>query len=166
MATPTPLPASFVAGNVLQAAQLNNLRGAFRILQVINDDHSTSVSNSTTTYAATGLTATITPSSTSSKILIFASINGCEKSNGNAGNGLNLRLMRGTTNISQFATILGWTNTTNFAMTSGSVCFLDSPATTSATTYSVDFANNVAAASVTVQANGVMSTLTLLEVSA
>jgi hypothetical protein len=35
MATPTTLPASFVAGNILTAAQLNNLRGAFRVLQVV-----------------------------------------------------------------------------------------------------------------------------------
>jgi hypothetical protein len=33
MATPTNLPATFVAGNVLTAAQQNGLRGAFRVLQ-------------------------------------------------------------------------------------------------------------------------------------
>jgi hypothetical protein len=36
MATPTTLPASFVAGSILTAAELNDLRGAFRVLQVVN----------------------------------------------------------------------------------------------------------------------------------
>ena len=35
MATPTTLPASFTAGQVLTAAQMNDLRGAFRVLQVV-----------------------------------------------------------------------------------------------------------------------------------
>ena len=35
MATPTNLPASFVAGAILTAAQQNDLRGAFRVLQVV-----------------------------------------------------------------------------------------------------------------------------------
>ena len=36
MATPTTLPATFVAGNVLTAAQMNDLRGAFRVLQIVS----------------------------------------------------------------------------------------------------------------------------------
>jgi len=40
------------------------------ILQVVNGTTSTQVSTTSTTYADTGLTATITPSSTSSKILV------------------------------------------------------------------------------------------------
>jgi hypothetical protein len=36
MATPTTLPATFVAGNVLEAEQLNDLRGAFRVLQTVS----------------------------------------------------------------------------------------------------------------------------------
>ena len=36
MATPTTLPATFVSGNVLEALQLNDLRGAFRVLQTVS----------------------------------------------------------------------------------------------------------------------------------
>ena len=35
MATPTTLPAAFVSGAILTADQMNNLRGAFRVLQVV-----------------------------------------------------------------------------------------------------------------------------------
>ena len=71
MATPTTLPSSFTAGQVLTAAQMNDLRGAFRVLQVVSSTWTTAAINSTTTYADTGLTATITPSATSSKVLVF-----------------------------------------------------------------------------------------------
>jgi hypothetical protein len=43
MAAVTTLPAAFVAGNVLTAAQLNNLRGAFRVLQVVQSITTTAV---------------------------------------------------------------------------------------------------------------------------
>lgn len=78
MATPTTLPATFVAGNVLTAAQMNNLRGAFRVLQVVSTTLTTSfTSGAGGAYAnVTGLSATITPSATSSKILIMATVNG------------------------------------------------------------------------------------------
>jgi hypothetical protein len=36
MAAVTPLPATFVSGDVLTAAQMNDLRGAFRVLQVVS----------------------------------------------------------------------------------------------------------------------------------
>ena len=72
MATPTNLPAAFTVGQVATAAQMNDLRGAFRILQVIQGTTSTRTSSSTTTYADTTLSASITPTSSSSKILVIA----------------------------------------------------------------------------------------------
>ena len=42
-----------------------------KVLQVVHATYSTLVTNSTTTYTDTGLTASITPSSTSSKVLII-----------------------------------------------------------------------------------------------
>ncbi len=84
MATPTTLPAAFVSGAVLTADQMNNLRGAFRVLQVVSATTATAVTNNTNVQADTGLTATITPQSTSSKILVMVSQAGCEKTAGNA----------------------------------------------------------------------------------
>jgi hypothetical protein len=97
MATPTTLPASFVAGSILTAAELNDLRGAFRVLQVVNATTSTTTSNSTSTYADTSLTATITPTSTSSKILVFVNQAGCGKETNNVY--LQLRLLRDASEI-------------------------------------------------------------------
>ena len=156
-------------GQVLAKATATNMDFSWvaqNIIQVVNATNTTSASNSTSTYATTGLTATITPTYNTSKILVLVSQNGCSKDNSNSGNGVNLRLVRGATTISQFATILGWTNAATYTLSAASVCYLDSPATTSATTYKTEFANNSNNAAVTVQANSVMSTITLIEVKA
>lgn len=168
MATPTNLPASFSTGAVLTAAQMNNLRGAFRVLQVVNATYSTEVGNSTSTYADTGLTATITPSSTTSKVLIVVNQAGCGKNSGNAGSGISLRLLRGATEILIFENLAGYTNTSSANYIGTISCsYLDSPATTSATTYKTQFRNVANAASVSVQANTSSgSTITLMEISA
>jgi hypothetical protein len=166
MATPTNLPASFSAGNVLTATQQNNLRGAFRILQVVQGSTSTVTSNSTTTYTDTTLTATITCQSATSKVLVLVSHGSVYKSGGNVFNGVNLRLLRGATVISTFGAGIGYTGTALDLTNSCSTSYLDSPATTLATTYKTQFANNAAAASVQVQVSSSLSTIILLEVSA
>ena len=70
MATPTSLPATFVAGNVLTAAQMNDLRGAFRILQVVRATDSTDRSTTSSSYVDGNISVTITPTSATSTLLI------------------------------------------------------------------------------------------------
>jgi hypothetical protein len=143
MATPTTLPATFVAGNVLTAAQMNDLRGAFRILQVVSATKTdTSSTTSATLSDITGLSVSITPSATSSKVLIIAS--GLFGSDSSAQSHY-IQLIRGTTSIGVPAG--GTTNQTLnlYPGASGNreawaLSFLDSPATTSATTYKLQFA--------------------------
>jgi hypothetical protein len=88
------------------------------------------------------------------------------KSNGNASNAVLLRLVRGATVISSFGAGIGFQGAVGELTSSCSISYLDSPATTSATTYKTQFANNAAAALVQVQTSSSMSTITLLEVSA
>ena len=165
MATPTNLPSSFTAASVLPASSLNNLRGAFRILQVVQGTNSTVVTNSTSTYADTNLSATITPRESASRILMIVNHAACYKAAGNAFSGLNLRLVRGSTVIQTYTIGLGYTAVSSEMTFNANFTYIDSPATTSATTYKTQFANNVNAASVQVQTSNSLSTLTLLEVS-
>ena len=147
MATPTSLPATFVAGNVLTAAEMNGLRGAFRILQVVSttktDTFSASIAAGADT-AITGLSATITPSSTSSKILAVVNVSGAQVTN--TLGYVAVRLYRGATQIGSgaassnrtealAATRLSTASGANIVTVAGN--YLDSPATTSATTYAV-----------------------------
>ena len=76
MATPTTLPATFVSGDVLTAAQMNDLRGGFRVLQVLSTAKIDTFSSSSTSYVdVTGLSVAITPQFSTSKILVMAQIN-------------------------------------------------------------------------------------------
>ena len=75
MATPTTLPATFVAGNVLEAEQLNDLRGAFRVLQTVSTTKTDTFSSAVTAFTdVTGLSVSITPSSATSTILVMADV--------------------------------------------------------------------------------------------
>ena len=139
-----------------------------KILQVVSGSTSTQASSSVATFADTGLTATITPTLATSKVLVVVSQNGCVKTSGNLNNAMNLKLLRGATDIQTFGSDVGYTNSaTSLYIGCVSTQFLDSPATTSATTYKTQFANDVAAAAVRVQDGSLTeSTIILYEVSA
>ena len=166
MATPTSLPATFVAGNVLTAAQMNDLRGAFRILQVVQVTESTQfATTSTSDVAVPGLSVTITPSSATSKVLLMASVPAFITTTSN----LFTRFYRGSvatgTNLAGaglfFSRISADASPTNTV----GLHFLDSPATTSATTYNV--AVQVSAGTGYVMFGSTLkSVLTAVEVSA
>ena len=167
MATPTTLPAAFVSGAILTAAEQNNLRGAFRVLQVVYGSTSSQVINSTNVYADTTLTATITPQSATNKVLVYFSQSGVGKEAGTAGSCANIQLLRGATNIGTYSEN-GTTNSSSVNYI-GSVAsaVLDSPATTSAVTYKTQFLNPANASNVRVQvANTSLSTMILMEISA
>jgi hypothetical protein len=165
MATPTSLPAEFVSGAILTAAQQNDLRGAFRVLQVVAGQHSTQVNHNSTSYTTSNVKATITPSATTNKILVFAHMNGTVKGAENAGNGLFLEIRRGGTPIHEVKN-LHETGTALLSIGTCTMLVLDSPATTSATTYEVFGKNAVAAATVATQLNNVTSRIILAEISA
>jgi hypothetical protein len=166
MATPTNLPAAQTTGNVLTAAYMNDLRGAFRILQVVQATYSAViVSNSTTTMADTNLTATITPQSNTSKILVVVHQT-FSKTSGNLLNAVQARIMRDATAVHTFAVATGYTGTTIDNIFVISAMYLDSPATTSATTYKTQFANFQANAAVAANTNNTPATITLMEISA
>lgn len=169
MATPTTLPASFVAGAILTADQQNNLRGAFRVLQVVSTSAvPANVSSSNTTQVSTNLTASITPQSSTSKILVITS-QAFDKSAGNPGNGIRTQLMRtiggSTVQLTNIALTLGYTGTAMYLSSQASHQYLDSPATTSAITYYTSFANIAVSAEVIANVGNNCS-ITLMEISA
>jgi len=135
------------------------------VIQVVNATYSTSVTSSTSTYVDTGLTATITPTSATNKILVLVSQNGVSKTTNDTT--CKIQLLRGASSINVFAFFAGRNsaNTIN-SVGSASTCYLDSPATTSATTYKTQFASSQNNASATVQEASETSTITLLEVVA
>ena len=166
MAAVTTLPAAFTVGQVLTSTQMNNLRGAFRVLQVVSATSVTAVSTTGGTYVTSGLTATITPSSTSSKIYVMATLPIDVLSYGLCS----VTLFRGTvagTNLAigaiptfGYVTSAGGEIVGNYAMS-----ILDSPSTASAQAYTVgiktDSSNTIRA-----MRGGATGTITLMEISA
>lgn len=163
MATPTNLPSSFTVGQVLTAAQMNNLRGAFRILQVVAAETTTQVASTSTTFVDTTLSATITPQSSSSKILVAFSQSIYTQG---SATGCTMRLLRGGTTLKTYADLSYGTN--SGILVHHGFFELDSPATTSAITYKTQFNRGIGAATVYVQVNTTqnVSSMILLEVSA
>ena len=163
MATPTTLPATFVSGNVLTAAQMNDLRGAFRILQVVEGTTSTQVTTTSTTFVTTNLTASITPSSVDSKVLVVSMAQ--MGKDGSVFSGCFSALFRGTvagTNLCQGELYAG-ANSTYAGQT---LMRLDTPATTSATTYTLGVRTNSASTAVYANYNNTRSSIILMEISA
>ena len=135
------------------------------IVQVVNATYSTETSSSSSTYADTGLTASITPSSSSNKILVLVNQAGVGKNTGNISSAVNVKLLRNSTDICTFAVTVGYNQTSSYNLGfSATTSYLDSPSTTSSVTYKTQFANGQNAASVRVQTDGSTSTITLIEV--
>ena len=140
----------------------DGLSGA--VLQVVQGTTSTAVSNATGSYVDTGLTATITPSSTSSKIMVLVQQQGCAATLISTGS-LNVKLQRNSSDVHNFALAYFYGYVTTSFRAGISSCFLDSPSTTSATTYKTVFKANDGGTS-TVQNDGAnsVSTITLMEI--
>jgi len=140
------------SGSVITFPNSTTQASGAKILQVVSTFDNTQYTfssgsyNQTTYYSISGLTATITPLFSTSKILIIAS---CAV--GQPGNSYNnfLRLYRGSTaialgNPSGFAAAAtgGYRSPDSSALGCIAMNFLDSPATTGSTTYSVQICNS------------------------
>lgn len=125
-----------------------------------------STATTSATFVATNITATITPTTTSGKILIIVS--GCvDVPAGAGGNAADMTLFRGSsTNLGSAQGFCELTQTATVAVRySFSIVYLDSPATTSATSYTVYVRNNGGAAgTLTVASDTTTQSIVLIEV--
>jgi hypothetical protein len=137
------------------------------VLQVVQGSTSTKVSTTSQSYVDTGLSADITPSSATSKILVLVNQSGLEKSNSDSQNCIAIQLLRDATAIAN-TTIYGlYTNSaTPLTIPNANLNYLDTPATTSEITYKTQFKNELAAGTVYVQEGGSPdSTIILMEIA-
>lgn len=127
------------------------------VLQVVNATISTAQSTSSASATATGLTASITPSSSTNKILVLMnSVCGQNYS----GRSEFLYLYKNGSQVFRYELFLNTISAIPLALN-----YLDSPATTSATTYAIYFsADGLGPA--TFSNGNTVSSLTLMEIAA
>jgi hypothetical protein len=138
-----------------------------KVVQIVNATNSTQTITASSTFTDTNLTATITPTSASNQILVFVSQNGVGKYNSNTQ--MQIRLVRGATTILALDSFAGHTNSAASNWVGSVSCvYLDSPATTSATTYKTQFNSQAGTGSVILNeatSPGTTSTILLMEVT-
>lgn len=107
--------------------------GGGKVLQVVQATYSTETSINSATLTDTGLQATITPSSASSKVLVMAHN---PTRVGGSARGAGIVIDRGGTNVLSINSDVDWVYGGSSTIHTTPACvYLDSPATTSATTY-------------------------------
>ena len=143
-------PSSSSNTRVLTLPDTGNYILGGRVLQVVQAVKTDTASTNSATYAdISGLSVSITPSSTSNKILVECSV----VTGGQADGFIAFKILRDSTAIgigtagtgnqtnASFSTAFGNASTHQFAVKPASWSFLDSPSSTSSLTYKVQWAS-------------------------
>jgi len=142
-----------------------------KVLQVVSATSTTTTTTTSATYTdATGITATITPSAATSKILVLISVNAQIVRSASTEVSAGAKVLRDATDI--------WTSAAygliNLEGASGalslignqSISYLDAPSSTSALTYKLQVAENTASGSLIINNGNTPSTITVMEIGA
>jgi hypothetical protein len=164
--TPARLPIG-TTGQVLTVAggvpTWASAGGGGKVLQVVQGTVSSNTTSSSTSFVDVSLSATITPSSSSSKVLVLVSA--VAYAQGSSGFvRMDTRLVRTSTEIAKQEPGVGQVGASIQGAISYS--FLDSPSTTSATTYKIQAKKADQADDFIFNYNSSNSTITLMEIGA
>jgi hypothetical protein len=145
--------------------------GGGKVLQVVYANSTTATTISSTSYTDTSLTATITPTSATSKILVLINQSFYFQRTASGGDqGVGIQILRGATSVFDTGGNIWGANITGSSAVQighmGALTYLDSPATTSATTYKTQAKNLRATGSSVYQESSVPSAITLIEIGA
>tara|TARA_R100001015_G_C4541225_1_gene105206 strand:- start:210 stop:746 length:537 start_codon:yes stop_codon:yes gene_type:complete len=150
-------------GTALTSGFINGTSTPGKILQVKHDAHTGVASTTSSSYQDIPLEVSITPSSSSNKILCFVNLASIATSSSSTS-AISVNIVRDSTEIAV-------TNNFGFGQTSGANYFTlglhkeDSPSSTSALTYKVQFRNRESNTVTINSYNGNNSTLTVMEVA-
>lgn len=134
------------------------------IKQVIQSTYSSSISTSSATPSATALTANITPTSTSNKILVQLAGGAMDYGGTTSGNSVTAYIYR---NGTQLAALCGMTYGNPYGVACAGI-YIDSPSTTSSTTYTIYIASTGGVTGYLLNSGSTLArpiNLTLMEVS-
>ena len=157
-------PSSGANANKLLIPSGQTLYAAGHVVQVVHNSTTTSVAVGTTTYTDTTLSASITPTSSNSKVLIILTQHVY-----NPRYGGSLRILRDATSIFQSGAQYAIYNDAGINLgerTYQTLNYLDTPSSTSLITYKTQFAHYTGGTTSYMQESGYyQSDITLLEIA-
>lgn len=163
-------PTSGANANTILVPSGQTVKSAGTIIQTVRSEYRTYTTLASSSFTATGLTGTITPKFSNSKILITLLINGLFKTNN--AQYIALSLYKASSSIAVLDTSVGY-NTAgdeiNYGIHSNCYQHEDSPSTTSATTYTLYWrssdAGTIGINNYNVSNGDSLSTITLQEIA-
>ena len=137
--------------------------GGGKVLQLVQSTYSTNTVSTSTSFVDVGMSVTITPTLSTSKILVLVS-NTCYAETTSSASEVAVQLVRGATVVSTVSPAVFRAGTGIAGAVN--MTYLDSPATTSATTYKIQARNISAGGTFYYQYNSSMGTITAIEIGA
>ena len=128
------------------------------VLQVVEGEYSTQTDISSTSYADTGLSASITPKSSSSKVLVITNVHCFINGYGLIG----LNIVRGSTQIAEGSRVLAYDDN---SATVSTLTKLDEPNTTNTITYKVQVKKEASSGTLRTNQHQGGSRITLIEIA-
>jgi hypothetical protein len=136
------------------------------VVQVIQETISPGTNNSTTSFFDIGLSAVITPTSASSKVLVFVDVATTVYKAGVGYFRSEFNIVRNSTEIRKSMHGLYLADgSDNNCYSNYNTLYLDSPSTTSATTYKVQGRNTESGSNLVIEGGGRISSITLMEIA-
>ena len=142
-----------------------------KVLQVVSGNFSSEKAINSTSYVDTDVTLNITPSATSSKVMVIATLDVDYYRNRSDYNKAYLAMYRGSTALTYRAAQIGATSNTGndylYVPFPGTMSILDSPSSTNAVTYKIQAKTQYSDYNTNMRINGSygISALTLMEIS-
>ena len=156
------MASTLTVDNIVGATAAAKVHITGHVIQVVEDTTTTQTQHNSTSYAATSITATITPSSTSSKILVSVTSNLETNSVGEFGW---YSIHRGSTSIAESS--VGQPSGGGSPIFPIAIQKLDSPSTTNAVTYTLYIKRTLATVVANINSGGINSlgVITLMEIA-
>lgn len=156
----TALNASNLASGTVPGARLPSGSP----VQRVSTTYATQVNSSSATFSDTGLTLAITPTSASNKVRVDVRMAGLSKDTNNTY--IQLKILRDAVDLGIWEKAACYTANTNTNIVGGSsIVITDTPATTSAVTYKVQFNSVAGTAQTSVQYDSSKSSIELTEIT-
>jgi hypothetical protein len=138
--------------------QIEILKSTGRVVNTVSFSSNTATATTSDAFQPTNLTVSITPKSAANKILIIAH----STINSTGTNGSLVTLYRNTTNLSDNNGLGYASQAASRVMT---ITYLDSPATTSATSYTFRIRSGTGGTTTTAEFSSVRGTITVMEIA-